>query len=101
MAKKISIQPLHDRVVVEPIDVTKEQTSPSGIIIPETVEKEKPEQGIVMAVGPGKFDDGAREPMDVKVGDRVLFSKYGHDTVTVDGTEYYILSESNVLAVIK
>lgn len=101
MAKKISIQPLHDRVVVEPIDMTKEKTSPAGIIIPDTVEKEKPEQGTVVAVGPGKFDDGVREPMGVQVGDRVLFSKYGYDTVKLDGVEYYILSESNVLAVIK
>ena len=101
MAKNISIKPLHDRVVVEPIDLSTETQSPSGIIIPETVEKEKPEQGRVVAVGPGKYDDGEREPMSVKKGDRILFSKYGYDTVKMDGVEYYILSESNILAVIE
>jgi chaperonin GroES len=71
----------------------------SGILIPDTA-KEKPEQGTVVAVGPGKFEDGARVPMGVKAGDRVLFSKYGHDEVKVGGVEYYVVSESNILAVI-
>lgn len=98
MAKKISISPLGDRVVVEP--ASREEVSASGIIIPDTARQEKPERGTVVAVGPGKFDDGVLTPMTVKVGDKVLFSKYGFDEVKVDGVEYYILSESSVLAVI-
>jgi len=101
-ATKMSIAPLADRVLVKPLseDELSSTTSPSGIIIPDTVDKEKPAQGKVVAVGPGKFDDGNREPMTVKVGDKVVFSKYGYDEVKYEGEEYYILSESNILAVI-
>lgn len=75
--------------------------SPSGIIIPDTVSKEKPEQGIVVAVGPGRVgDDNLRVPMSVEVGDRIIFSKYGFDEVKVGGKEYFIVSEQGVLAVI-
>lgn len=94
-----SIMPLADRVVVKPLG--KEQiASPSGIIIPDTVDKEKPERGTVIAVGPGKYDEDTLIPMTVKVGDTVLFSKYGYDEVKVGGEEYFILSESNILAVV-
>jgi len=99
--KNSKIQPLGDRVVVRPL--TEEEaggTSPSGIIIPETVSKEKPEQGVVVNVGPGKLDGTERIPMEVKVGDRVVFSKFGYDEVKVGGEEYYIVSESSLLAVI-
>lgn len=73
-----------------------------GIIIPDTVDKEKPEQGIVVAVGPGKRgDDGKLVPIAVSVGDKVLFSKYGYDEVKVGGKEYCILAEQNILAVLK
>ena len=96
--KKIALSPLGDRVVVEA--ASKEEVSASGIIIPDTAKQEKPERGTVVAVGPGKFDDGERVPMTVKVGDTVIFSKYGYDEVKVDGQEYYILSESSVLAII-
>ena len=100
MAKKLSLSPLGDRLVIEPS--SREETSASGIIIPDTA-KEKPERGTVVAVGPGKWnEDGEdRVPMTVKVGDTVIFSKYGYDEVKVDGKEYYILSESSVLAIIK
>lgn len=99
MAKtKLSISPLSDRVVVEP--VAKEEVSASGIIIPDTASREKPEQGTVVAIGPGKHEDGAKVPMTVKVGDIVLFSKYGYDEVKIDGKEYFILPESSVLAII-
>ena len=101
MAKinKLSIQPLADRIVVEP--ASKEEVSTSGIIIPDTAKDEKPERGTVVAVGPGKFgDDNELVPMTLKVGDTVIFSKYGFDEVKVDGKEYLILSESSVLAVI-
>ncbi len=101
MAKeKISIQPLGDRVVVKPSDKNEGRKSPSGIIIPETAAKEKPERGTVIATGPGKYEDGTLVPMSVKVGNMVLFSKYGYDEVKIDGDEYYILSESSVLAII-
>jgi chaperonin GroES len=96
---KLSIQPLADRVVVQP--ASREEMSASGIIIPDTA-KEKPERGTVVAVGEGKVgDDNERIPMSVKVGDTVIFSKYGFDEVKIDGKEYYILSESSVLAIIK
>ncbi|MBU6323763.1 MAG: co-chaperone GroES [Patescibacteria group bacterium] len=102
MAKStgLSLKPLGDRIVVAPAKQEGERKLASGIIIPETADKEKPEQGKVVAVGEGKYEDGKRVPMTVKVGDSVLFSKYGYDEVKVDGEEYYILSESNVLAVI-
>ncbi|HEY4489448.1 MAG TPA: co-chaperone GroES [Candidatus Paceibacterota bacterium] len=97
--KKLALTPLADRVVVAP--ASKEEVSASGIIIPDTTKAEKPERGTVMAVGPGKVgDDNERIPMTVKVGDTVLFSKYGYDEVKIDGKEYFILSESSVLAVI-
>ncbi|MEA2701381.1 MAG: chaperonin GroES [Candidatus Parcubacteria bacterium] len=97
--KNIALSPLGDRVVVEP--ASKEEVSASGIIIPDTAKAEKPERGTVIAVGPGKFgDDNERVPMTVKVGDTVIFSKYGFDEVKVDGKEYLILSESSVLAVV-
>ena len=99
MAKKLALTPLGDRIVVKPAE-KEEKKLPSGIIIPESADKEKPSKGKVVAVGPGKFDDGARVPMTVKVGDTVLFSKYGYDEVKVEGEEYYILSESGVLAII-
>jgi len=101
MAKKLSLVPLGDRVVVVPSEKEGEKKLASGIIIPETVDKEKPAKGTVVAVGPGKHEDGKRVPMQVKVGDIVLFSKYGYDEVKIDGVEYYILSESNILGIVK
>ena len=98
--KKFSLLPLGDRVVVQPDEKGGEKKLASGIIIPETVDKEKPAQGTVVAVGPGKYEDGKRVPMQVKVGDRVLFSKYGYDEVKIEGQEYYILSESGILGIV-
>lgn len=97
--KGISIAPLGDRVVVEPL--SREEVTASGIFIPDTASREKPERGTVVAVGPGKHENGQHVPMSLKVGDSVLFSKYGYDEVKIDGTEYFILHESNVLAVIQ
>ena len=98
---KIAVQPIGDRILVKPEDAGDEK-SPSGIIIPDSAKKEKPEQGKVVAVGPGKRgDDNEVIPVSVKVGDTVIFSKYGYDEVTIDDEEYYIVSESNILAVIK
>lgn len=100
MAKKLSLTPLGDRIVVKPAEKDGEKKLASGIIIPETVDKEKPAQGTVVAVGPGKFEDGKRTPMQVRVGDTVLFSKYGYDEVKIGGEEYYILSEANILGIV-
>ena len=104
MAKKdktFSIKPLGDRVVVRPDAKGEEKKLPSGIIIPEMADKEKPMQGKVVAVGAGKVDDGKRIAPEVRVGDAVLFSKYGYDEVKIDGEEYYILSESSILGILK
>lgn len=96
------IEPLYDRVVLKPLSEEEASKTASGIIIPDTVSKEKPEQGQVVAVGEGKVgDDGKRIPMSLKVGDRVVFSRYGYDEVKLDGEEYYILKEDNILAIIR
>ncbi len=80
----------------------EKETSASGLIIPETVSKEKPQKGKVLYVGPGKFDhQGKRIPMEVAAGDHVLFTKYGPTEVKIDGKEYLILSQSDILAVIE
>ena len=93
-----TLQPLADRVLVRPLKA--EEVRASGIIIPDTA-KEKPQEGEVLAVGPGKLDeDGQRLPMDVKVGDKVLYSKYGGDEFTIDGEELKILSENDILAIV-
>jgi chaperonin GroES len=99
MRMAFSLEPLEDRIVVKPLEEDTQKT-PSGIIIPDTA-KEKPQEGEVVAVGPGRFEDGKRVPMDVKVGDRVLYSKYGGTEVKVDGDEYLVLSARDVLAVVK
>jgi chaperonin GroES len=94
-----SIRPLHDRIIVQRIDAA--ETSKGGIIIPDT-SKEKPAEGKVLAVGNGKrLEDGTVRPLDVKVGDRVLFGKYGGNDVKVDGEERTILCEDDVLAVLE
>lgn len=96
------VMPLGDRVLLKPLSAEDTaSTTAFGILIPETVSKEKPEQGTVIAVGPGRVgDDNVRVPIAVKAGDRVVFSKYGYDEVKVDGVEYYLVSEQNILAVI-
>lgn len=102
--KGTRITPVGDRVVVRRMtDEEAGTTSASGIIIPDTVSKEKPEQGIVIAVGAGRWDEDGekRIPMDVAVGDRVVFSKYGFDEIKVAGEEYFIVSASSVLAILK
>jgi len=99
--KKINVTPLADRVVVRPLRADEIGTKrASGIIIPETVDKERPEQAEIVAVGPGKYEDGKLVPMRVKVGDRVVFSKYGYDEIKIEGEEYLILKEDNILAII-
>lgn len=97
---KGKIVPLNDRIILKPIGEEEMNTTSSGIIIPDTVSKEKPEQGTVMAVGEGRWENGKRIPIGVKVGDRVVFSRYGYEEVKVEGEEYYILKEENILAII-
>src|SRR5204862_4901445 len=95
---KFNLEPLEDRIVVKPGEA--EETTVSGIVIPDTA-KEKPQEGEVVAAGPGRFEDGARVPLDVKVGDKVVYSKYGGTEVKYGGEEYLVLSARDVLAVIE
>ncbi len=97
-ASAVNIKPLADRVVVKPLDETEEMRG--GLYIPDTA-KEKPQQGEVVAVGPGRVsDDGSRVEMELKPGDRVLYGKYSGTEVTIESGEYLILRETDVLAVI-
>jgi len=96
MASKMKLQPLGGRVIVEPIE--QEETTAGGIILPETA-KEKPQEGKILAAGPGDRDEsGERIPMEVKVGDKVLYAKYSGTEVKVDGKKLLILRESDILA---
>jgi chaperonin GroES len=98
-ATKVAIKPLEDRIVVQANEA--ETTTASGIVIPDTAQ-EKPQEGTVVAVGPGRVDDnGKRVPIDVKVGDTVLYSKYGGTEVKYGGEEYLVLSARDVLAVVE
>ncbi|MBI1975481.1 MAG: co-chaperone GroES [Candidatus Vogelbacteria bacterium] len=105
MAKsgKTHIRPLGDRVLVRPLsEVERGSQTKAGIFIPDTAESERPEQGTVIAVGPGKMgEDGKALPMQTKTGQVVLFTKYGPDEIKVDGERYLVVSESNILAVIE
>lgn len=95
----MNIKPLGDRVVVKPI--LEEKATKSGIVLPETVDKEKPEQGEVLATGPGKIlDNGQVAQMNVRVGDKVMFKKYSPDEIKVGGETFLIISESDILAII-
>jgi len=98
-ATKVVLKPLEDRIVVRPLEA--EQVTASGLVIPDTA-KEKPQEGEVLAVGPGRIDDsGKRIPLDVSVGDKVLYSKYGGTEVKYTGEEYLVLSARDVLAIIE
>ena len=95
----MNVRPLHDRIIVHRLEESEQQIG--GIIIPDTA-KERPQQGTVIAVGNGKVnDDGTRVPLDVKAGDRILFGKYSGQEITLDGQEYLIMKEDEVLAVIE
>jgi chaperonin GroES len=91
----VNITPLHDRVLVRRLE--EQETAKGGIIIPDTA-KEKPHEGEVIAVGAGKIEKGHRIPLDVKVGDRILFGKYTGNDITIDSQEYLILREDEILA---
>ena len=97
-ATKVALRPLHDRILVERIEETEQKVG--GIIIPDSA-KEKPQQGRVIAVGAGKADkDGKRIPLDVKDGDKILFGKYSGQEIKVEGNEYLIMREDEVLAIV-
>ena len=98
-ASKTELKPLGDRVVVESIE--QAPTSAGGVILPDTA-KEKPQEGVIIAVGPGRrTDKGDVIPMELKVGDKVIYSKYSGSEIKIDGTEYLIVSEKDVLAIVK
>lgn len=96
----MKLKPLSEHLIVEPIE--EKIATKSGIVLPDTVDKERPQQGKVVAVGPGRIlDNGQRLKMSVKVGDRVLFKKYSPDEIKVDDKEFLVLSESEVIAIIE
>ncbi len=97
-AAKLQLKPLADRVVVKKLEA--DEKTAGGIVLPDTA-KEKPQQGEILAVGPGKFDEKSnRQPLEVKVGDKILFAKYSGTEVKIDGIEYLILAERDILAII-
>ena len=96
----MNIRPLDDRVIVKPL--AEEEITAGGIVLPDTAEKEKPEQGEVLAVGPGKrLDNGEISPMSVKVGDKVVFRKYSADEVKIDNQEVLVVNESDIVGIIE
>ena len=96
----MNIRPLGDRVVVKPL--SQEEVTKSGIIMPATVDKERPERGEVIAIGPGKvLDNGNFAPVVVKVGDKIVFKKYSPDEVKIDNVDYLVVAESDIMAVIE
>lgn len=96
----MKLKPLHDHVIVKPI--TENEVTKSGIVLPDTIDKEKPEKGEVVAVGDGKLlDNGQRSLMSVKIGDKVMFKKYSPDEIKIDGAEYLIISESDILGILE
>ena len=96
----MKVKPMHDNVVVEPI--TEEEASKAGIVLPDTMEKERPERGKVVEVGPGKLlKNGDRGTMSVKSGDEIMFKKYSPEEIKVDDKDYLIISESDILAILE
>ena len=94
----MNLQPLGDHVIVEPAE--SEAKTKSGIVLPDTA-KEEPQEGKILAIGPGKMVDGKKVPLEVKKGDKVIYRKYGPDKVKIQSKEYFILSEGDILAVVK
>ncbi len=96
----MNIRPLGDRVLVKPIE--KEEVTASGIVLPDTVDKKQKAEGVVIAVGPGKtLENGTKAPMDVKVGDKVLFRKWGGEEVKIEKDEYKMLGSEDILAIVE
>lgn len=96
----MNLKPLNDNIIIKPTG--NDEVTKAGIVLPDTVDKEKPEKGEAVAVGPGKLlDSGQRAQMSVAVGNKVLFKKYSPDEIKVDGEEYLVVSESDIIAVIE
>jgi len=96
----MQLKPLNDHVIVKPI--TEDEVTKSGIVLPETISKERPERGEVVAIGSGKLlDNGQRAPMGVKAGDKVIFKKYSPDEIKIDNETYLVLSESDIMAILE
>ena len=95
----MNLKPLSDNIVVK--GLSKEETTKSGIILPDTIDKEKPEQGEVLAVGPGKYQNGQLVPVEVKVGNKILFKKYGPDEFEVDGEKVLVISQDDVVGILE
>lgn len=96
----MKLKPLNDHVIVKPI--TEDEVTKAGIIMPDTVDKEKPEKGEVVAVGAGKLlENGQRAPMSVQVGDKVMFKKYSPDEIKIEGEEYLVISEGDIIAILE
>lgn len=96
----MKIQPLYDKVVIKPLK--QEEITKSGIVLPDTVDKEKPMQGEVVAAGPGKrLENGETAPMSVKAGDRVIFTKYAPDEIEIDKEEYLVIDEEKILGIVR
>ena len=96
----MNIEPLYSNVVIKPL--AEEEQTPSGIVLPDNADKEKPMQGEVIAVGPGKrMENGETSPVSVKVGDKILFTKYAPDEVELDDEEYLVIDEEKILAIIR
>jgi len=93
----MQVKPLSDQVLIKPLD--QEQTTSSGIVIPDTA-KQKPQQGEVVAVGPGKLVDNARVPLEIKVGDKVYYKKWGGNEIKIEGEDYLLVKEEDILAII-
>lgn len=97
---KLNLKPLGGHIIIKPLG--KEEVTKSGIVIPDTANKEKPQQGEILAVGPGKIDtNGKRVPMEVKVGDKVMFTKYGPNEIEHEKETYLVAEESDILAIIQ
>lgn len=98
--EKLKLQPLGSRLIIKP--VAEKEVTKAGIILPETADKERPVRGEVLAIGPGKtLENGQREKIDLKVGDKILFEKYGADEYKVDGQEFLVVDYEKIVAVIK
>jgi len=96
----MNLKPLNDHVIIKAI--TENEVTKSGIIMPDTVDKEKPEKGEVVAIGAGKLlESGQRAPMTVRIGDKVMFKKYSPDEIKVGGEEYLVISESDIIAILE
>ncbi len=96
----MNLLPLYDQVIIKPLSA--EEKTQSGIILPDTVNKERPEQGEIIAVGPGRLlDNGQRAPMSVQLGQQVMFKKYSTEELKYDGQEYLVVGERDILAIIK